>query len=84
MLLALNRLRSKLIAQGRYTDAVDEIIMIKWQDKEGVLLLSISFSPVYYIQRVSAARQVCGSSRSRIIASHTGRKNAPRAVTTLG
>ncbi len=27
MLLALNRLRSKLIAQGRYTDAVDEIIM---------------------------------------------------------
>ena len=32
MLLALNRLRSKLIAQGRYTDAVDEIIMIKWWD----------------------------------------------------
>jgi len=27
MLLALNKLRSKLIAQGRYTDAVDEIIM---------------------------------------------------------
>jgi len=27
MLLALNRLRSRLIAQGRYTDAVDEIIM---------------------------------------------------------
>ena len=27
MLLALNRLRSKLIAQGKYTDAVDEIIM---------------------------------------------------------
>lgn len=27
MLLALNRLRSKLISQGRYTDAVDEIIM---------------------------------------------------------
>lgn len=27
LLLALNRLRSKLIAQGRYTDAVDEIIM---------------------------------------------------------
>ena len=27
MLLALNSLRSKLIAQGRYTDAVDEIIM---------------------------------------------------------
>ena len=27
MLLALNRMRSKLIAQGRYTDAVDEIIM---------------------------------------------------------
>ena len=27
ILLALNRLRSKLIAQGRYTDAVDEIIM---------------------------------------------------------
>ena len=26
-LLALNRMRSKLIAQGRYTDAVDEIIM---------------------------------------------------------
>jgi len=26
-LLALNRLRSKLIVQGRYTDAVDEIIM---------------------------------------------------------
>ena len=27
VLLALNRLRSKLIAGGRYTDAVDEIIM---------------------------------------------------------
>ena len=27
MLLALNRMRSKLIAQGIYTDAVDEIIM---------------------------------------------------------
>ncbi len=27
ILLALNRLRSKLIAQGRYTDAVDEIIL---------------------------------------------------------
>ena len=27
VLLALNRLRSKLIAQGRYTDAVDEVIM---------------------------------------------------------
>ncbi len=27
ILLALNRLRGKLIAQGRYTDAVDEIIM---------------------------------------------------------
>lgn len=27
VLLALNRLRSKLIAQGRYTDVVDEIIM---------------------------------------------------------
>ena len=27
MLLALNRMRSKLIAQGRHTDAVDEIIM---------------------------------------------------------
>ena len=27
VLLALNRMRSKLIAQGRYTDAVDEIIM---------------------------------------------------------
>ena len=27
LLLALNRLRSKLIAQDRYTDAVDEIIM---------------------------------------------------------
>lgn len=27
LLFALNRLRSKLIAQGRYTDAVDEIIM---------------------------------------------------------
>ena len=27
MLLPLNRLRSKLIAQGKYTDAVDEIIM---------------------------------------------------------
>lgn len=27
MLLTLNRMRSRLIAQGRYTDAVDEIIM---------------------------------------------------------
>ena len=27
VLLALNRMRSKLITQGRYTDAVDEIIM---------------------------------------------------------
>ena len=27
VLLALNRMRSKLIAQGRYTDAVDELIM---------------------------------------------------------
>jgi len=27
MLRALNEMRSKLIAQGRYTDAVDEIIM---------------------------------------------------------
>lgn len=27
ILLALNSLRSKLIAQGRYTDAVDEIII---------------------------------------------------------
>ena len=27
MLLALNEMRSKLIAQGRYTDAVDEIIL---------------------------------------------------------
>ncbi len=27
VLFALNRLRGKLIAQGRYTDAVDEIIM---------------------------------------------------------
>lgn len=27
VLLALNRMRSKLIAQGRYTDAVNEIIM---------------------------------------------------------
>lgn len=27
VLQVLNRLRSKLIAQGRYTDAVDEIIM---------------------------------------------------------
>ena len=27
MLLALNSLRSKLIAQGSYTDAVDEIIL---------------------------------------------------------
>ena len=26
-LLALNNMRSKLIAQGRYTDAVDEIIL---------------------------------------------------------
>ena len=27
MLLALNKLRSKLITRGRYTDTVDEIIM---------------------------------------------------------
>ncbi len=27
VLLALNRMRSKLIAQGRYTDIIDEIIM---------------------------------------------------------
>ena len=27
LLLALNEMRSKLIAQGRYTDAVDENIM---------------------------------------------------------
>ena len=27
VLLALNRMRSRLIAQGRFTDAVDEIIM---------------------------------------------------------
>jgi hypothetical protein len=27
VMLALNEMRSKLIAQGRYTDAVDEIIM---------------------------------------------------------
>ena len=27
VLLALNKMRSKLIAQGRYTDAVDEIIL---------------------------------------------------------
>ena len=27
VLLALNRMRNKLIAQGRYTDAVDEVIM---------------------------------------------------------
>ena len=27
MLLALNEMRSKLIAQGRYTDVVDEIIL---------------------------------------------------------
>ena len=27
ILLALNEMRSKLIAQGRYTDAVDEIIL---------------------------------------------------------
>lgn len=27
MLLALNEMRSKLIAQGRYTDTVDEIIL---------------------------------------------------------
>ena len=27
VLMALNRMRSKLIAQGRYTDVVDEIIM---------------------------------------------------------
>ena len=27
LLLALNKMRSKLIAQGRYPDVVDEIIM---------------------------------------------------------
>ena len=27
VLLALNQMRSKLIAQGRYTDAVDELVM---------------------------------------------------------
>ncbi len=27
VLMALNRLRNKLLAQGRYTDAVDEMIM---------------------------------------------------------
>ena len=27
LLVALNKMRSKLITQGRYTDAVDEIIM---------------------------------------------------------
>ena len=27
MFQALNRMRSKLIAQGRYTDAVDELVM---------------------------------------------------------
>ena len=27
VLMALNRMRSRLIAQGRYTDAIDEIIM---------------------------------------------------------
>ena len=27
LLLALNKMRSKLIVQGRYTDAVDEIIL---------------------------------------------------------
>lgn len=27
LLLALNEMRSKLITQGRYTDAVDEIIL---------------------------------------------------------
>ncbi len=27
LLLALNKMRSKLIAQGSYTDAVDEIIL---------------------------------------------------------
>ena len=27
LLFALNRMRSKLIAQGRYTDAVDEIVL---------------------------------------------------------
>ena len=27
MLLALNKLRSRLITQGRYTDVVDEIIL---------------------------------------------------------
>ena len=27
VLLALNRMRSRLIAQGRFTDSVDEIIM---------------------------------------------------------
>lgn len=34
LLFALNRLRSKLIAQGRYTDAVDEIIL-KMMDAKG-------------------------------------------------
>ena len=34
LLLALNRMRSKLIAQGRYTDAVDEIIL-KMMDAKG-------------------------------------------------
>ena len=27
ILLALNQMRSKLITQGRYTDAVDELVM---------------------------------------------------------
>ena len=27
LLVALNKMRSKLITQGRYTDAVDEVIM---------------------------------------------------------
>ena len=27
VLLALNRMRSRLVAQGRFTDAVDEVIM---------------------------------------------------------
>ena len=27
LLFVLNRMRSKMIAQGRYTDAVDEIIL---------------------------------------------------------
>jgi len=27
VLMALNRMRSRLITQGRYTDAIDEIIM---------------------------------------------------------